>query len=94
MTFVHELGHAIAYHAGIEAAFNTWVAAHPQTAPTWYAASDPGRELFPEAFALFHTDPHFLCNSAPLLYAWFDVLASTGSPPPATPALTNPATCP
>ncbi len=94
MTFVHELGHAAGYTAGIEAAFNTWVAAHPQVSPTWYAASDPADELFPEAFALYHTDPRFLCNSSPLLYAWFHALATTGSAPPAVPALTAPKSCP
>lgn len=94
MRFLHELGHATGYSAGIEAAFNTWVAANPQTAPTRYAASNPADELFPEAFALYHTDPRFLCNSAPLLYSWFDALATSGSPPPATPALTAPGTCP
>lgn len=94
-TFVHEIGHAVSHTAGIEAAFNTWVAAHPQASPTWYAESDPANELFPEAFALYHEDPHFLCNSSPLLYAWFHALATTGSaPPPAAPVLTVPTSCP
>ena len=92
MRFLHELGHATGHDAGIEAAFNTWIAGHPQAAPTWYAASNPAVELFPEAFALYHTDPHFLCTSAPRLYAWFDVLATTGSPPPGHPAA--PSSCP
>jgi hypothetical protein len=93
MTFVHELGHAAGHVAGIEAAFNTWVAANPQVSPTWYSASDPANELFPEAFALYHTDPHFLCTSSPLLYAWFHALATTGSAP-AVSALTAPTSCP
>ncbi len=91
MRFLHELGHASAYDAGIEAAFNAWIAANPQTAPTQYAGSSP-REMFPEAFALYHTDPHSLCTSAPLLYAWLDALATTGRPPTRAPAA--PSSCP
>ena len=65
MRFLHELGHATEYVTpAIETAFNAWLHRHRQPAPTWYAAS--GRaEFFPEAYALYHTDPHFLCNSAP-----------------------------
>ncbi len=50
--------------------------------------------MFPEVWALYHTDPHFLCGQAPLIHAWLDVLAATGSPPAATVTLTPPATCP
>lgn len=39
MGLLHELGHAAGYDAGIEAAFNAWIHAHPQTAPSWYAAT-------------------------------------------------------
>jgi hypothetical protein len=94
MTRVHELGHATERHAGIRAAFIAWRTAHAQAAPTWYAASNVAEELFPEAFALFHTDPHFLCSSAPLMYAWFLELANSGTPPAATAILTPPASCP
>ncbi|HPO19014.1 MAG TPA: DUF4157 domain-containing protein [Rubrivivax sp.] len=93
MNLLHEVGHATASRAGIEAAFNAWLAAHPQTAPTWYAASGAA-EMFPEVWALYHTDPRFLCGSAPLLYAWLDALATTGTPPAATATLTAPASCP
>lgn len=62
-------------------------------APTWYAASG-GDEMFPEVWALYHTDPHFLCGQAPLIHAWLDALATTGSAPAATATLTPPATCP
>lgn len=62
-------------------------------APTWYAASGAD-EMFPEVWALYHTDPRFLCGQAPLIYAWLDALASTGSPPAATATLTPAASCP
>jgi hypothetical protein len=93
MNLLHELGHATEARAGIEAAFNAWLAANPQPAPTWYAASGAS-EMFPEAWALYHTDPRFLCGSAPLLYAWFDELARTGTPPAAGATLTAPTSCP
>lgn len=94
MNLLHEIGHAAGYNTpAIETAFQAWIASHPQTSPTWYAASS-GQELFPEAYALYHTDPRFLCNSAPLLYAWFASLASTGTAPAATATLTAPTSCP
>ncbi|HMO47510.1 MAG TPA: DUF4157 domain-containing protein [Rubrivivax sp.] len=93
MNLLHELGHATEARAGIEAAFNAWLAANPQSAPTWYAASGAA-EMFPEAWALYHTDTSFLCGSAPLLYAWLDELARTGTPPAAGAALTAPSSCP
>ena len=93
MSILHELGHAAGFQGGVETAFNAWRAAHPQTAQTWYAAS-AGREVFPEAFALFQTDPHFLCGSAPLLFAWFLEWTTTGTPPAANATLVAPTSCP
>lgn len=93
MSILHELGHAAGFQGGVETTFNTWLVAHPQAAQTWYAAS-ASTEVFPEAFALFQTDPHFLCGSAPLLYAWFLAWTSTGTPPAASATLTPPTTCP
>lgn len=93
MSILHELGHAAGFQGGVETAFNAWRAARPQAAQTWYAAS-AGSEVFPEAFALFQTDPHFLCGSAPLLYAWFLEWTTTGTPPAASATLTAPTTCP
>lgn len=92
MGILHELGHATGYSAGIETAFNAWLAQHAQTAPTWYAAT-AGAERFPEFYALYHTDPHFFCNRYPQLYAWFDTLATTGAPPAANATFPAP-TCP
>lgn len=62
-------------------------------APTWYAATGAD-EMFPEVWALYHTDPHFLCGQAPLIYAWLDTLATTGAPPAATATVTARASCP
>jgi hypothetical protein len=93
MSVMHELGHASGFQAGVETAFNAWRTAHPQAAQTWYAAS-ASTEVLPEAFALFHTDPHFLCSSAPLLYAWFLEWTRTGTPPGASATLTAPTSCP
>lgn len=92
-TILHEFGHAASFRGGVETTFNAWHAAHPQAAQTWYAAS-AGGEVFPEAFALFQTDPHFLCGSAPLLYAWFLEWTSTGTPPAASATLTASTSCP
>jgi hypothetical protein len=94
MRMLHELGHATGYTAGIETAFRAWLALHPQAAPTRYAASAGGAEMFPEVWALHHTDPHFLCASAPELYAWLEALASTGSAPAADSTLVGPTSCP
>jgi hypothetical protein len=93
MSILHELGHAAGYQGGVETAFNAWRAAHPQASQTWYAAS-AASEVFPEAFALFQTDPHFLCGSAPVLYAWFLEWTTSGTPPAANATLTAPTTCP
>lgn len=92
MGMLHELGHAAGYHAGVETAFTAWLSHHAQTAPTWYAATGSS-ERFPEFFALFHTDPHFLCGRYPQLYAWFEALSTTGTPPAANATFPAP-TCP
>jgi hypothetical protein len=93
MNLLHELGHASGYQGGLEAAFTAWRTRNRPPNPTWYAASGAS-ELFPEAFALYHTDPRWLCSSAPLLYAWFDELVRTGTPPAAAARLNAPARCP
>lgn len=94
MDILHELGHAVEHQGGVEAAFDAWLRAHPQAAPTEYAASNLTAELFPEFYALFHSDPHFLCGSAPLMYAWFAELARTGRAPRPTATLVPPPACP
>lgn len=93
-SMVHEFGHVAEARPGVQAAFSAWEQAHPQTAPTQYAADYRGIELFAEFYSLFHTDPHFLCVSAPQMYAWFLQLARTGHPPATTALFPSPAPCP
>jgi hypothetical protein len=81
MSILHELGHALSEHAGVGPVFRAWVRRNPQTPPTWYAASAVDTELFPEAFALYHTEPAFLRRHDPGLSAWLDELSRTGIPP-------------
>jgi hypothetical protein len=93
MTFAHELGHVVGEARGggaTERAFERFVATLPRATRnalrarfTWYAATSPGRELFPEAFALFHQDPEWMERNWPEVFAWFTMLSDTGAPPPA-----------
>ncbi|HEX8263265.1 MAG TPA: hypothetical protein VF547_10375, partial [Allosphingosinicella sp.] len=93
MTILHETGHVTEYTGGIRAAFNAWLKDNPQEPPTWYSKDKPKTELFPEAYALFHADPKFLCASAPLMYAWFLELSRKGTAPAANAKL-KPPPCP
>ena len=97
MRMLHEIGHASGYvNPAIERAFNRrFPARRFRNALTWYAASNrQGHEIFPEAYALYHTDPGFLCRKSSQMYAWFDALATTGAIPSARARLTAPANCP
>jgi len=84
-TPLHEFGHVVGAQAGIKDAFEkkfTASKAKLKTAPiTWYAKSDPGKEFFAEAFALYHADPEWMKANQPDLYMWFEELAKTGQPP-------------
>ena len=89
MTVVHELGHHVGWSGGsksVRDAFNaTFVnaAAKLKTAPvTWYAASSPSDEFFPEAFAIFEADPEWMQQNLPDMFAWLTTLTTTGKPPP------------
>jgi hypothetical protein len=42
---------------------------------TWYAASNPRDEFFPEAFALYVADPEWLKDNRPDLFRWFETLS-------------------
>lgn len=85
-TPLHEFGHVIGGQEGIEDAFKakfTASRARLRTAPiTWYAKSKPSTEFFPEAFALFHSDPEWMKANLPDMFAWFEVVSKTGKPPP------------
>jgi hypothetical protein len=81
MTFTHEIGHVIAQQPGVRTAFEKLVRSKEIKPVTWYAASNPQAEFFPEAFALYHCDPEWLSGSRPELFAWFRLLSAEGSPP-------------
>jgi hypothetical protein len=82
MTFEHELGHTVVDLPGVRKAFDAFVKAKGIKPVTWYAASNPPKELFPEAFALFQSDPQWLKTNWPKLFGWFDTLSTTGAAPP------------
>ena len=78
MTFTHEIGHVIFEQPRVRMAFEKLV---ENVKPvTWYAASNPKTEFFPEAFALYHCDPEWLSSTRPDLFAWFRLLARDGAP--------------
>jgi Mlc titration factor MtfA (ptsG expression regulator) len=66
----------------VQKAFDRLVVAKNIKPVTWYAASDPPKELFPEAFALFYSDPQWLQQNWPDLFSFFETLDRTGKPPP------------
>jgi hypothetical protein len=82
MVFAHEIGHVYSAQPGIRAAFEKLVRSKDIKPVTWYAASDPQAEFFPEAFALYHCDPEWLRASRPDLFAWFQLLSTDGLAPP------------
>ena len=81
--FAHELGHVISYNPDVQKRFDQLVRDKGIRPVTWYAASDPPNELFPEAFALYYSDPQWLKQNWPDLYNFFDVLDKTAPPAPA-----------
>jgi hypothetical protein len=78
MSILHELGHAIrtAGSTDLQKDFNAeFVSAKSKKkleAPTSYGRSDPGKEFFPEAFALFQLDPEYVRRELPDVAAFFD----------------------
>jgi hypothetical protein len=81
MPLAHELGHVVEHlDPTVKKAFDTMVAAKAIRPITWYAASNPQKELFPEAFALFYCDPEWLKNNWPDLFDFFAALDKI--PPP------------
>jgi hypothetical protein len=81
----HEFGHVIARMPGVQKAFDALVRAKGIRPITWYAATDPPGELFPEAFSLFYLDPAWLKANWPDLFNFFAELDRTGLPPKVTP---------
>jgi hypothetical protein len=80
-TYVHEFGHVLATQAKLEKPFADFVKKRSIKPTTWYAASKPATESFPEAFALFQTDPEWMKVNLPELFAWFEEVKKTGKPP-------------
>lgn len=73
--FAHELGHVVAAVPGIKGSFDGLLKAKPSKPVTWYAASNPKDEFFPEAFALYIGDPEWLRGNRPDLFNWFEALS-------------------
>jgi hypothetical protein len=78
MTFAHELGHVVSYAPGAHQAFDQLVKQKNLKPITWYADSDPPKEFFPEAFALYYADPEWLRSNWPDLFKFFDDLDRAG----------------
>jgi len=96
MTIEHELGHVtgdtavpatkVAKASTIQDEFNKkFIAARSKllAAPvTWYAKKDPGKEFFPEAFAIYNEDPAWMQANLPDMFKWFEEFSKGGTPPP------------
>jgi hypothetical protein len=80
-TYVHELGHVLGGQNKIEESFKDFVKKKGIKPVTGYAASKPATESFPEAFALYQSDPEWMKNNLPDLFTWFEAVKKTGSPP-------------
>lgn len=74
--FAHELGHIVAAMPGVQKDFDGLVKAKKIEPVTWYAASNPKDEFFPEAFTLFLGDPEWLKINRPDLFRWFETLGA------------------
>jgi hypothetical protein len=85
LPFTHELGHVISFRPGVQKAFDKMVADKHIKPITWYAATDPPNELFPEAFALYYADPAWLKANWPDLFDFFDALDKQAPPTAARP---------
>jgi hypothetical protein len=86
LIFAHELGHVTSYAPHVQKAFDKLVTDKHIKPVTWYAASDPPKELFPEAFALYYMDPEWLKTNWPDLFDFFDALDKAAPPQrPSTP---------
>lgn len=78
MGILHEFGHAIsrAGSTNLQKEFNARFvlsgAKKKLEAPTSYGRSDPEKEFFSEAFALYHLDPEYVRRELPDVAAFFD----------------------
>lgn len=79
----HEFGHVVG-DIGAQRKFNAFVKRNNIKPFTHYAQrTDPGpaAEFFPEAMALFETDPEWMRSNYPELHTWFTTLTKTGVAP-------------
>jgi hypothetical protein len=81
LLLTHELGHSIESKLGARVAFNKFVERENIQPFTRYAGEDPEKEFFPEAFALYQTDPEWLRRNHWSVYEWLDTLNKTGKVP-------------
>lgn len=72
--YAHELGHIVSKMPDVQAAFDSLVRKNNIKSVTWYAASKPKDEFFPEVFALYVCDPEWLKANRPDLFAWLETL--------------------
>jgi len=80
-TFFHELGHAIGNQNAIQDTFNTKFLATPVSQITWYAASEPQSELFPEVFACHFGRSAWFAENHPEVRQWMIGLAHLAAAP-------------
>jgi hypothetical protein len=85
-TYTHEFGHVVSSTPGVKKAFLDFVTKHHIKPVTWYAehppkGESPQEEYFPEAFALYNTDPEWMKTNLPDLFGWFEKLSRTGKAP-------------
>lgn len=83
-TYTHELGHLIGKPA-VQKKFEAFVAKNNIKPFTKYSkesvAEGKPKEFFAEAFQMYQMDPEWMLTNYPLLHAWFETLAKTGTPP-------------
>jgi uncharacterized protein DUF4157 len=79
----HEFSHVVG-DTGAQQKFNAFVKKKNIKPFTHYAQrTDPGptKEFFPDALALFETDPEWMKSNYPELHTWFTTLTKTGVAP-------------
>lgn len=79
MTHSHEFGHVL--ETSLRKPFDDFVKAKKIKPITWYAASTPVTESFPEAFAVYQNDPEWMQTNLPELFNWMEDVSKTGKAP-------------
>lgn len=81
MLITHEVGHVMQARTNGKAAFDKFVKAAGIRPFTHYAESKPDSEFFPEAFAIYQTDPEWLRRNHFTVYQWMAEFNRTGKAP-------------